>query len=692
MTWAQRQKIGRSHLRRLAVIYLRQSSPRQVRENFRSTERQYSLVQEAVKLGWPPEQVLTVDSDLGISGRFSDGRARGAFKELVARVCLGEVGAIFGLEVSRLARSSAETQRLLEYCGLTDTLVIDTDGIYDLRDFNDQLVLGVKGQLAHAELHVMAVRMHGARRHAAERGELRIPLSVGYRYDEEGGWIIDPDEEVQVAVHDLFKAFQQAGSAYGVVGVFAGRRFPTRPYGGARAGEVRWGALTYARAKSVLQNPCYAGAYVAGRYQARRVVAPDGTITTKQIKLPRSEWAVIIHDHHDGYISWEQFLGNEQRLQANATSKSRRPPRKGSALCQGIVRCGACGRGMTTTYHAKGAQYVCSRSRQGHFRTPACRSVKTAGVDELVARRPLQALAPEEIALALKAADEFQDRRARSNRALQLRVERARYEAIRAERAFHACEPDNRLVARSLENRWEEKLRELKDAEAELAEHVVPSSEPSREQLEALARDLPALWAAKTTAQRDRKRLLRTLIADVTLTSDPHSPEVQVGIRWQSGAAEEHTITRPQTAGQARRTPPEALELIRRLGPHRSNAEIATELQAAGLRTGTGKPFDERIVCGLRSRYRIPAASALRDGEVTVSQVAERLGVTANVVYHWIARDQLLARRSYHNHLIWRVVCQAGCGDFSHLAFGVSGVWVGWVGGGPGCCARRGSD
>jgi excisionase family DNA binding protein len=645
------QKIARSHLGRLAIVYLRQSSARQVRENFRSTERQYSLAEEAVKLGWPPEQVVTVDQDLGISGRFSDGRARGAFKELVARVCLGEVGAIFGLEVSRLARSSAETQRLLEYCGLTDTLVIDTDGIYDLRDFNDQLILGVKGQLAQAELHMMAVRMHGARRHAAERGELRIPLAIGYLYDEDGDWIIDPDEEVQAAVADLFNAFTQAGSAYGAVGVFAGRRFPTRLFGGARAGELRWGALTYARAKSILQNPCYAGAYVAGRYQARRVVAPDGTITTKQIKLPRSDWAVVIHDHHPAYIAWETYLANERRLEANATGKGRRPPREGQALCQGIVHCGSCGRGMTTTYTVTGGHYVCSRSRQEHFRTPACRSIKAAGVDELVARRLLAALAPEEIALALSAADEFQDRRARANRALELRVERARYDAIRAERAFHACEPENRLVARSLENRWEEKLRELKDAEARLAEHIVPSNEPSREQLQALARDLPALWAAKTTAQRDRKRLLRSLIADITLTSDPDHPTVQIGIRWQSGAAEQHTITRPQTAGEAHSTPPEALELIRRLGPHRSNAEIATELQAAGLRTGTGMMFDERIVCGLRSRYRIPAASALRHGELTVSQVAERLGVSTAAIYHLIARGTLPARRGYHNQL-----------------------------------------
>jgi len=644
------QKIKGQHLERVAVVYLRQSSARQVRENFRSTERQYGLAEEAVKLGWEPERVLTIDGDLGVSGR--DVHPREAYKELVGRVCLGEVGAILGLEVSRLARSSAETQRLLEYCGLTDTLVIDADGIYDLRDFNDQLVLGVKGQLAQAELHMMGVRLQGAKRHAAERGELRFPLPVGLVYDADGRTIIDPDEEVKAAIADVLKAFAQTGSAYGVVGVFAGRRFPRRAYGGAWAGELRWGKLTHARVLGVLRNPSYAGTYVFGRYRYRRLVRPDGIITTSMVELPRAEWAVVIHDHHEGYISWEQFLANQERLAQNNTRKGQRPPREGHALCQGIVRCGACGGSMTTLHRREGSYYECGHSRADHVNTPGCRQVKATVVDGLVARRLLQALAPEEIALALAAADEHQDRRARSDRALELRVERARYEAIRAERAFHACEPDNRLVARSLENRWEEKLRELKDAEAELAEHVVPSSEPSREQIEALGRDLPKLWAADTTADRDRKRLLRALIADVTLTSKPDSRELQVGIRWRSGAAEEHTVQRPLRPADAQRTPSPALELTRRLAPDHTNAQIAEQLNAAGFRTRKDQPFAAQHVQWIRWRHKIPyPASDTHDGELTVAQLAQRFGISHGTVYAWIETGKLDTRRGPANRI-----------------------------------------
>jgi hypothetical protein len=402
----------------------------------------------------------------------------------------------------------------------------------------------------------------------------------------------------------------------------------------------------------VLSNPCYAGAYVFGRYRSQRIVRPDGTITTTVTELPRSEWLVLIHDHHPGYISWEQYLANEQRLAANDTRGGQRPAREGAALCQGIVRCGSCGRSMCTRYQREAGYYECTHSRADHIATPGCRSVKTAVVDELVARRLLEALAPEEIKLALAATEEVVDRRARSTRAVELRVERARYEAARAERAFHACEPENRLVARSLETRWERKLREAAEAEAELAEHNKPAPEPLREQLEALARELPKLWAADTTAQRDRKRLLRSMIADITITSKPTGPELQVGIRWRSGASEQHTVERPKTRQEVIRTPAEAIELTRQLAVDHTNAQIAEQLNAAGITTSSGGLFAAEHVQWIRWRHKIPyPASYAREDELTVAQIAERFAVSEGTIYAWIETDKLAARRGPANRL-----------------------------------------
>jgi DNA invertase Pin-like site-specific DNA recombinase len=646
-------KVTSSHRQRLAVVYVRQSTLAQVRENTQSTERQYALAGEATRLGWEGSRVVVIDSDLGVSGRTASERA--GFRELVGRVCVGEVGAIFGLEVSRLARSSADLQRLLELCGLTDTLIVDADGIYDLRSFNDRLLVGLKGTMSEAELHILAGRLQGAKRAAAERGALRFPLPVGYLYDEDGATVIDPDEEVSAAVADVFNAFAQTGSAYGVVGAFAERRFPKRAYGGAWAGELRWGRLTHSRAIGVLSNPAYAGVYVFGRFRSRRAVAPDGTITTKTIELPRSEWPVVIQDHHPGYISWQAFLANEQRLAANNSRRGARPAREGRALCQGIVRCGGCGRPMSTSHRAaQGPLYDCSRARADHVNTPTCRSVVAAVVDELVAQRLLRALAPQEIALALAAADEVSDRRSRSSRALELRVERARYEAARAERAFARCEPENRLVARSLETRWEAKLHELGDAEAELAEHAAPGPEPSRPEIEALAANVPALWSAPSTSDRDRKRLLRSLIADVTITSQPDGRELRVGIRWRSGATDEHITQRPKPTVEARRTPAAAIDLITRMGAHHTDEQLAAELRAAGLRTGTSREFDAPAVRWIRYAHDLPSPPrlVLAADELTVQQVAQRLDISHGAVYYWIRHGQLVARRGPANRLL----------------------------------------
>lgn len=636
-------KIQRAHLERLAIVYVRQSSLAQVYGHTESTARQYALADEATRLGWEASRVVVIDADLGISGRTASTRA--GFRELVGRVCVGEVGAIFGLEVSRLARSSADLQRLLELCSLSDTLIIDSDGTYDLAQFNDRLLLGLKGTMSEAELHLLAGRLHGAKQAAAGRGALRFPLPVGYVYDDARATVLDPDEEIQAAVRDLFAAFTATGSAYGVVGEFAERRFPRRAYGGAWAGEIRWGRLTHGRVLGILANPAYAGAYVFGRYRSRRTLTPDGTIRTKLISLPLPEWAVLIRDHHPGYISWEMYLANRERVAAHCTHHGARPEREGRALCQGIVRCGSCGRGMSTTYPAGKPAYDCSRTRSDHTKVPGCRSVLAAMVDEVVAHRFLQVVAPEEIALALAAADEVADRQARSRRALELRVERARYDAARAERAFHQCDPDNRLVARSLEQRWETQLKELVEAERELACDTRKSPMPPRAEIEALARDLPRLWGAPTTSAKDRKRLVRSLVADVTLQSEPAGARLRIGIRWRSGAMEEVVTRRWKSAVESRRTSADVVALVARLAPERTDAEIADALNAEGRTTGTGRPFDVEAVRWVRFAHRIRSRPLLAPGELTVEQVAAHLGISAGAVYYWIDHGQLEARR-----------------------------------------------
>lgn len=641
-------KITSSHLGRVAIIYVRQSTLAQVRGNTESTARQYGLAEEAARLGWAASAIEVIDADLGVSGRSADNRS--GFKEIVARVCLGEVGAIFGLEVSRLARSNADLSKLLELARLTETLVVDTDGVYDLADYSDRLVLGFKSQMSEAELHILAGRLQGAKRAAAARGELHFPLPVGFVYDDEGATIIDPDEEVQAALADVFASFEATGSAYQVVGRFSGRRFPKRAYGGSWAGELRWGRLTYSRACGVLSNPAYAGAYVYGRFRSRRVVSPDGTIRTRTTGLPRAEWTTVIVDHHPGYITWERFVLNEARLAANRTSAGARPPREGGALCQGIVFCGACARAMSSYQSGGHDYYDCSHARADHTATPACRSVRADTVDAAVADCLLGALSGEEVALALAAADEVTDRRTRSTRAAELAVERARYQAERAERALLAVEPENRLVARNFENRLEARLGELAEVEAALAtERSVRAPLPPRAELEAVVGDLGELWSAPTTSHRDRKRLLRTLVADVTLIPDPDRSKLRIGIHWHSSSTEELVVQRMPRITEWRRTAPEAVALARLLGPEMDNHALAAELNAAGHCTGAGRAFDSDAVSSLRHYHGIGSPDLLEPGELTVRDVAARLGVSHGTVVNWINRGMLPARRGLYN-------------------------------------------
>jgi len=656
-------KIGRRHLDRVAVVYVRQSTLAQVREHTESTARQYALAEQAVALGWDPRDVAVIDADLGVSGRSTEGRD--GFRGLVSRVCLGEVGAIFGLEISRLARSSADLSRLLELARLTDTLLIDGDGVYDLTDFNDRLLLGLKGTMSEAELHLLAGRLQGAKRAAAARGELRTPLPVGYLHDDQGGTVIDPDEEVAAAIADVFTAFTATGSAYQVVAAFTGRRFPLRAYGGAWAGQLRWDRLNHARVLGILNNPCYAGAYVFGRYTSRRTVAPDGSIHSGITLLPMDQWQILIRDHHPGYLSWEDYLGNQAKIAANRTHTGARPAREGHALCQGIIGCGSCGRPMSTRYHRDGTGAYECHARKDQQATPTCRSVSAHAVDQIVAERLLAALNPEGVALAFAAADEVTDRRARAGRAAELAVERARYDADRAERAFHAAEPENRLVVRTLETRWEARLATLAEAEAALAtaRNAAPPL-PARADLQALIGDLPRLWHAQTTTARDRKRLLRTLIADLTVLPETDRAKVRVGIRWHTGATDEITIDRPRPAiGPAVATPAAVVELIHALGPTTSNDDLVTLLNASGHRTGKGRPFDVDAVQWVRHVQKIPTPGPLAPGEISVTDAATRLGISADAVYYWIKAGHLPARRGPGNRLAitWTPEIETSC-------------------------------
>ena len=471
--------------------------------------------------------------------------------------------------------------------------------------------------MSEAELHWLTSRMNEAKKAAARRGELRVPLPVGLVHDEDGNVVIDPDEEVAAAISDVFAAFTATGSAYGVAGAFAGRRFPRRAYGGTWAGLLRWGRLTHARAAGILRNPAYAGAYVYGRRRSRQVVDPDGSVRSSVTELPRDQWEVLIPDHHRGYITWEDYLANEARLAANRTNAGARPPREGTALCQGIVFCGACGRAIQVRYQDRYPRYECSHSRADHVATPLCGSVRADVIDQAVAAALLAAVEPAQVTLALAAAEQVTIRRQRSVRAAELAVERARYDADRAERAFLACEPENRLVARTLEARWEARLA-----------------------------DLPALWSAPATSDKDRKRLLRTLLADITITPSASDPaQITVGLRWKSGASQQVQVTRRRSAVQLRCTDPAAIGLARRIGPGLDNNALAAALNDAGHRTGTGQPFDGVAAANLRNYHRIPYPGLLEDGELTPRHVAELTGVSVGTVHYWIRSGDLAARR-----------------------------------------------
>jgi DNA invertase Pin-like site-specific DNA recombinase len=634
-------KVTASHLARTAFLYVRQSTLRQVVSNTESGQRQYALRQRAVALGWPAEQIVVIDQDQGRSG--ASAADREGFQRLVAEVGMGQAGIVLGLEVSRLARNNADWHRLLEICALSETLILDEDGLYDPGDFNDRLLLGLKGTMSEAELHFLRARLRGGILSKARRGELPLPLPVGLVDDPAGKVALDPDQGVQQALRHLFATFERTGSARAVVQAFdrEGLRFPARVRSGKRKGELVWMPLRHWRVLRTLHNPRYAGAFVYGRRRARKT--PDGKTSVQE--LPREQWTTLIPDAHPGYISWDQFERNQRLLASNAhaygAERAAGPAREGPALLQGLVVCGRCGRRMTVRYHQRrGAlipDYQCiGEAIQGGG--PRCQTIPGRGVEAAIGQLLLDTVTPLALEVALTVQAELE---ARADEADQLRrshVERARQRAELARRRYLAVDPDNRLVADTLEADWNDALRALQAAQDEY-EHASAAataalSDQQTARIRALAADFPALWSDPATPQRERKRMVRLLIEDVTLTK---TDQIHAHVRLRGGQTRSLTLPIPMSAWKARETDPDALALLDRLLDQHTDAETAAKLNAADHRSGEGKPFTARIVLHLRRDHQLAShAERLRArGLLTLREIADHLGVHTSTIKAW---------------------------------------------------------
>jgi DNA invertase Pin-like site-specific DNA recombinase len=583
-------KVQTRHLKRKAYLYVRQSTLRQVFENTESTQRQYSLKQRAIALGWASDQVEIIDKDLGQSG--ASAADREGFQNLVTEVGMGRAGIVMGLEVSRLARNSTDWHRLIEICALTDTLILDEDGVYDPAHFNDRLVLGLKGTMSEAELHLLRARLIGGLLNKAKRGELHVRLPVGFVYDVAGRVALDPDSQVQQTLRSFFETVRRTGSATATVKAFRqqGLRFPHRVDHGPNKGNIIWGELVHHRAIWILHNPRYAGAFFYGRSRQRKM-AHGG-----RYLLERDEWTSFIQDAHVAYISWDDFERNQQLLRDNAAAhgadRRRSPPREGPALLQGLVICGRCGRRMTVRYHQPSGklvpEYVCQGEGVQHARR-ICQSVSGAVTDEAVGQLVVDRVTPMALEVTLAVQKEVDDRFEQADALRRKHVERAQYEVDVARRRYMRVDPDNRLVADSLEAEWNARLRALAEAKEQYArqreaDHAA-LDEQQRAHILRLSSDLPALWHDPATPDRERKRMLRLLIDDATLLK---GKDITVHVRFRGGATHTLSLPRPRSAWQLRQIDPDLIAAIDRLIQDHTDDEIASILTERGVRTYEG--------------------------------------------------------------------------------------------------------
>jgi DNA invertase Pin-like site-specific DNA recombinase len=651
------QKVTAEHLRRDAFLYVRQSSLRQVFENVESGKRQYALRDRAAALGWSIERIHTIDTDLGLSG--AQAEHRDGFQYLVSEVALGHAGIILGLEVSRLARNNADWHRLLELAALTCTLILDEDGVYDPSNFNDRLLLGLKGTMSEAELHVLKARLLGGQRNKARRGELEMGLPIGLAYNAVGAVVLDPDQQIQQSLRLLFDTFREVSSATAVVRRFQreGVRFPRRIRRGIGKGDVIWGTIEHCRVIQILHNPRYAGAYAYGR--TRGVRKPDLKSTT-QHKVARENWQVLIRDAHPGYISWEEYERNEQTLKQNVAGWSPtgrgRMPREGSALLQGRLICGRCGARMRVRYQkvktVVAPYYICEEEvvrRAGK----ACQSIRGRDIDAAISALLLETVAPAALEVALAVNDEIADRVERAERLRAAQLERTRYEAELARRRYLKVDPDNRLVADSLEADWNAKLRALDTLQQEHEQQRKADqgllTEEARSRILALSTDFPRVWNDPRTAPLERKRMLALLIEDITLLKGEH---ISIHVRFRGGKTTSLSVPRPIPMAVIRKTKSEVVAILDRLLQTHTDQQAADALNALGYRNWRNEPFNAKKVISVRCAYRLKGRRdrLLEMGFIPADDLAERFGVSVGTIHQW-GRLGLLRRQRYDNNV-----------------------------------------
>ena len=673
------EKISASHRSRDAYVYVRQSTPSQIVQHSESLVRQYELRERAVALGWPAPQVVVIDADLGRSG--ADSTARLGFRELVADVGLGQVGIVLGIEVSRLARNNADWYQLLDLCALTDTLIADSDGVYHPGDFNDRLVLGLKGTMSEAELHLIRSRLTAGLKHKAARGQLRQGLPVGLDYDtgDTGNAVIlCPDEAVREAIATVFRRFDELGSARQVLLSLRedGLLLPRRRNGCPR---ISWAAATYPAIHDFLSNPAYAGAFVFGRTRTEKRVDPaTGRVQTRVRQLPREQWEVLIPDHHPGFISWSVFEANTARLRANwrpPRGHGGGAPREGRALLQGLLRCGRCGRIMQTGYSGPAGnspRYLCARAQQLYAGEHGCQSIGGGRLEKTVLAELFTVLEPAVLSASAQALAQADAHFRQRLGVFELAVERARFDADRARRQFDAVEPENRLVARTLEKTLEDKLAAVRRAENDLAvqraRRPVPLSDTELAWIATAGADVRVIFDAPSTTTVERKQLIRAVIAEIVLTVDAYARIAALRIIWQGGATTELSMPMTKRGGHTRTTDEDTLALVRRLAADYDDRSIAAILAKQGRRTASGLNWTKTRVAALRTSRGIPAHQPpptptpppnVGDGDqdgvvVTISAAEKILHVSKVTLYRWL-RDGFILGEQLTPGAPWRI-------------------------------------